>query len=505
MTEGIFSHKIFDEPPLEFGEGGLHIDVRFGLMRHGPLEPERAREVRLGVIGTSETVEGFQQWIDACARGIPAKTSRQQNLFVGFPGIGDDNPFRCSFSIDQGAIRALPARDIEKVCRITKADDAVLAAVELFLNEVTILSESSVRPDVIICALPVELIEKVVNERMEGDADPPRRGRRFGGAGIRGIDFRDMLKAKTIQFGIPLQLVWPTTWSSDARIGRVLKKHSVRAVQDPATRAWNIFTALYYKAGYVPWRMPRDPKEFRSSFIGISFYHDPHANRLLTSTAQMFDERGQGLIIRGGRAQTDKNDKLVYLSRTDAYTLLRRSLDAYRNQHRQYPARAVLHKTSRFEQVELDGFREALDEANVELADFIWISPSSPIRLFRPGGYPVLRGTCVSFGKDAILYTRGSVPFFATYPGLFIPNSISLRCDHSEFHAHGYRARGPHPVENELEYEPVRRRSPDHIAGGEAGEPGLALCPRNGEGRAAILLLHLMPAQAFSRPAFETQ
>jgi hypothetical protein len=228
--------------------------------------------------------------------------------------------------------------------KLTKPDEAVLAAVELFQNEVIALAESSVRPDVIVCALPADLIQKIVNESSEERAKPRRRGRRPRGAGIRDVDFRDMLKARTIQFGIPLQLVWPTTWSSDTKITRALKKQSFRKVQDPATRAWNFFTAVYYKAGYVPWRMPRDPSEFRSSFVGISFYQDPHANRLLTSTAQMFDERGQGLIIRGGRAQIDKSDRRVFLARTDAYTLLRRSLDAYRIQHKQYPARVVLHK-----------------------------------------------------------------------------------------------------------------------------------------------------------------
>src|SRR5262249_38965733 len=47
-------------------------------------------------------------------------------------------------------------------------------------------------------------------------------------------------------------------------------------------------------------------------------------------------------------------------------------------------------------------------------------------------GYPVLRGTCISFDKEALLYTRGSVPFFQTYPGLFVPNPISLRCGEAE-------------------------------------------------------------------------
>jgi hypothetical protein len=104
----LFKHHVLNEPQLEFGAGGLDIDVRFGLMRHGPLEPERAREVRLGVIGTAETTEGFAQWIEHCGDGIAGKPSKQQNLFVGFPGLAESNPFRCAFNVDQGAIRALP-------------------------------------------------------------------------------------------------------------------------------------------------------------------------------------------------------------------------------------------------------------------------------------------------------------------------------------------------------------------------------------------------------------
>src|SRR5262245_21468029 len=121
----IFSHHVLDEPLLEFGGGGQHIDVRFGLMKHGPLEPDRAREVRIAVIGTSETTEGFEQWIDQCSEGIAGKPSKQQNLFVGFPGLSEHNPFRCSFNVDQGGVRALPRRDIDKLFGIANADNAV--------------------------------------------------------------------------------------------------------------------------------------------------------------------------------------------------------------------------------------------------------------------------------------------------------------------------------------------------------------------------------------------
>ena len=42
--------------------------------------------------------------------------------------------------------------------------------------------------------------------------------------------------------------------------------------------------SLYYKAGYVPWRLPRDPSQFQASYVGISFYRDLSGQRLLTST-----------------------------------------------------------------------------------------------------------------------------------------------------------------------------------------------------------------------------
>jgi hypothetical protein len=95
-----FRAGLLHEPLLEFGGNGREIDIRLGLMRHGPLEPERASRVRLGVIGTAETIQGFERFLDRCKAGIDAKTSRQPNLFLPFPGLGNANPFRCTFEVD---------------------------------------------------------------------------------------------------------------------------------------------------------------------------------------------------------------------------------------------------------------------------------------------------------------------------------------------------------------------------------------------------------------------
>jgi hypothetical protein len=75
----------------------------------------------------------------------------------------------------------------------------------------------------------------------------------------------------------------------------------------------------------------------------------------------------------------------------------------------------VLHKTSKFDQNELDGFQKAIDERDIDYADFVWVQKSLT-RLYRLGVYPPLRGTPLRFDKDqALLYTRGRIEFFRTY------------------------------------------------------------------------------------------
>jgi hypothetical protein len=66
--------------------------------------------------------------------------------------------------------------------------------------------------------------------------------------------------------------VWPTTYDNDAVVKRKLAEFSTRKVQDEATRAWNFFCALYYKAGGTPWRTIRDQREFSATFMGVSFF-----------------------------------------------------------------------------------------------------------------------------------------------------------------------------------------------------------------------------------------
>ncbi|HYE75164.1 MAG TPA: hypothetical protein VEF04_17615, partial [Blastocatellia bacterium] len=184
--------------------------------------------------------------------------------------------------------------------------------------------------------------------------------------------------------------------------------------------------------GGTPWRIIRDARQLTVCFVGISFYKTLDGSKLMTSIAQVFNELGDGIILRGAKANFSKADSQPHLPKKDACDLLDKALKTYRSEHKTLPARVTLHKTSTYNEEELEGFREALRKNNIASADFISLRDSFT-RLYRIGEYAPLRGTLLSLSETShILYTRGSVDFYATYPGAYIPRSLGFRCDSIE-------------------------------------------------------------------------
>jgi len=191
-------------------------------------------------------------------------------------------------------------------------------------------------------------------------------------------------------------------------------------------------TALYYKAGGSPWRLVRDPRELTTCYIGISFFRSLDGQDIYTSTAQVFNERGDGIIVRGGAARYYQEDRQVHLGSEAAAELMQRALERYRREHRTPPARVVAYKTSSFNDAELEGFRSATDRERISSTELISLRRSD-IQFFRDGAYPTLRGTCLHLSnKTTVMYTRGSVPFFETYPGMYVPQALACDFKHTE-------------------------------------------------------------------------
>jgi hypothetical protein len=162
--------------------------------------------------------------------------------------------------------------------------------------------------------------------------------------------------------------------------------------------------------------------------VGISFYRGSAGTSLDTAVAHVFNERGDGVIVRGGAAHISKDDRQPHLNAADAHDLLQTALDVYRREHQTLPARVVIHKSSRFVPDEVAGFDSAAAARDLAALDLIWITDSEDAQLFRPGAAPPLRGTFLTLSPDEhALYTGGSIEFYSTYPGMYVPHPIGIR------------------------------------------------------------------------------
>lgn len=422
----------FHEPELQFG-ADRHVDIRFGLMNYGPLDfdnPLAPKRIRLGIVGTPETIEGVTTWLNRCRTGIDAKPSKRPNLFPRFPGFGDGMRLLADFQWDNQLQRPIPQRRFDELCQKPRSDEVIKEFAQLFLDELQYMAEKRIA-DVFVCALPFSLVEYIA----QGDGDQRIGVEDDDDDGAHPVSTRfilhDYLKAQAMRFKTPTQIIRPATYDERKRLKRNHPSGEKRQLQDEATRAWNLYIALYYKAGGVPWRLVRESSQLDTCYVGISFYKTLDETRLLTSTAQVFDERGEGVIVRGSVAHVSKDDRQIHLAADDAYTLLRSALTNYRREHKNFPARVVVHKSSVHNDDETAGFEKALREFNIESdqADFVSITKSYT-RLFRGNRYPPLRGTYFDTGGDLfVLYTKGSVDFFSAYPGMYVPRPLGFRCD----------------------------------------------------------------------------
>ena len=63
-----------------------------------------------------------------------------------------------------------------------------------------------------------------------------------------------------------------------------------------------------------PWRLLRHVSDLHTCFVGVSFYRSVEGDKPLTSVAQVFNERGQGVIVKAARRSSPKTTQhLTYL------------------------------------------------------------------------------------------------------------------------------------------------------------------------------------------------
>ena len=449
-----FKASYIPEPKLIFYKHFRCVDPKTGLGLYGPWslnEQGALQQIRLGIIGTGETIDLARQWLVQCRDEIfppPAmsKTEKIKDpiLFPSFPGMSSQSPFGCDLILPDNLIETISQKEIDQVINAGNFGRRMNDGVNLVIERLGILADKESPPDVVICALPKEIedychtgydryskeITVKLTPRERRQKKKMEEDRKKGQLSLFEVmpdtfqepqidpthhNFYRALKARAMELDLPTQIAWQRTFEG------------AKGTEDAATRAWNFCVGLYYKAGGIPWRVEGLSKG--TCYIGISFYKETGSNVLRTSMAQAFSDQGEGIVMRGEPFEWDSRQS-PHLSKEAAKDLLSRVLQQYKRHLKQNPTRVVIHKSSRYWEEELQGFKESVGE--IPYYDFLTLSYRG-IRFLRVGYKPPCRGTVIELDRrNLVLYTRGFVPFYQQYPGMRIPRPIEIIEHHGD-------------------------------------------------------------------------
>jgi hypothetical protein len=141
----------------------------------------------------------------------------------------------------------------------------------------------------------------------------------------------------------------------------------------------------------------------------------------------MFLHTGEGIVFKGavGAWGSDRIGEF-HLSKEKAADIVRRCLASYVNWHGSAPKEVFIHGRTRFNPVEIEGFRSVLP-AGTALTG-IQITRPNELKMYRDGKRPILRGLALPLDeRNAFLWTMGYVPMLGTYPGREVPTPLKVK------------------------------------------------------------------------------
>ena len=444
-----FRTEYLEEPDLMFGGYKEEKDPRIGLRYHGPYfystEKSPLGQVRIGMVGTGATVGLARQVVEKLKAPISSSEPNKW-LYPDYPGFTRKSPIRCDFITDPNWECLIKENEVKGILMIADSvNRRIAAAANLFAEKVQTIAMEDNKPDVILCILPYAIEEYCgISERTRGAKRPKftqlerlraafrAQGQKlmdefvFGADETKpsvddsGSDLHNALKGRVMRYGVPVQGLRESSAMGFLHWG----EQGVKETQEPASFAWNLATALYYKANGKPWRLAK--LSLDTCYVGVSFYRDlrnPDPN-IRTSMAQVFTTNGEGIVLRGDDVVIDQEYREPHMSKVQASQLMSKALGIYRLRSGRDPKRVAIHKTSLFSKDEEAGFEEAIQPLE---RDFVTVSPRHGFRFVRIGQYPVLRGTMVYLAEDkCVLYTTGYTPRLRTYPGARIPQPLLI-------------------------------------------------------------------------------
>ena len=422
---------LIEEPLLDFGMGQQAPDPHNGLSIFGPAsldDNSHPNKINYSIIGTTE---GIQKAIDFIKRIKSPIISKEENikLWPLFPGY--EAVFQTKISNSPLGKFDIESSEIDKILQDKDLHQRTGKMVQTYLNNIKKIKSEDAEPNVILCIVP---------ERVSKDCRPKSLDISHTKKALKKMqpslfneydcelydyspDFRRQLKAKSMEIGIPIQIILEPTLNISNEHKQL--NYKVSPLSD---RAWNFGTTLYYKAGGKPWKLSavRDGV----CYIGISYkLTDTTTNKESKSAccaAQMFLKDGDGIIFKGeeGKWYSSK-DKTFHLTEQAAERLLQGTIQSYKSLGGKPLTEIFLHCQSSINEEEYRGFKKACPKG-VKLV-IIKVRIDSKMKLFREGTRPILRGSFLSMNdKIGFLWGSGYKPIIETYDGWEVPRPLKI-------------------------------------------------------------------------------
>lgn len=437
-----------DEPKLEFGYGQVLDHPKDGLFLYGPNRRPTRKEITIGVIATASGHELFQTWLKKASHGVPVpKAGPRDKKFrphlSDFPGLFE--AYDIKIPSDYVVSYTLDRKVIESTTSLENHHEAVSRTADLYLDIVERhIKNEETTVDVWLMVVPEVVFERCrpTGSGRSGITLSPgefskRQKKKVDLPLLSGViddsaeeifedvpDFHRQIKARLLKHSQPCQLVRETTLAPQKFLNRA--GNPIRGTQDPATVAWNLATALFYKSQTTPpWKIAHMREGV--CYIGLVFKILPnHRDNHACCAAQMFLSEGDGVVFRGANGPWMTDRKEFHLSKDAATNLIKTVLETYHSKFGAYPKELFIHGKTKFNKDEWDAFKEAAPP-DTNIIGVRIRSTTGDIKFFREGDYPCIRGTALVLGEsDAYLWTSGYVPRIDTYLGPETPNPIHI-------------------------------------------------------------------------------
>lgn len=434
------------EPSLTFAYGQQLDHPKDGLLLYGPYyNPHAGGRIRVGLIATEEGAVRYEKWVKRLSKVIhPLKDDDPNHtVFPGFHAV-----FQTEWPEKPTESLLVDAIELHRAICMEDRHQAIHKAVSLYADAITtsIRERSEVSIDLWIAVIPEEVYRlgrpqsKVTkDERQQSDLLMNKKAatrllsepslfdvdNRAAEIYLYELNFHNQLKARLLQHKVVVQVVRETTLAPEE-----FKKSNgmpLRALQDPATLAWNLATTAFFKAGGQPWKLstPRPGV----CYVGVVFKKEVlgASENNACCGAQMFLDSGDGVVFRGAVGPWySPSNKQFHLTLEKARDLMGLVVNAYRQSHGgTSPTELFIHGKTRFSTAEWEGFRETVPE-NCRVV-CVRIREDLTLKLFRRGLTNVPRGLAwAESATKGFLWTKGFTPRLQTYPGREVPNPLSI-------------------------------------------------------------------------------